>query len=161
MSEFDLTLPKPSAKTLQRCNELLLVFCFKRLVDRILPEYREVFLTTNAKVFDVTEKQINSVFKLIKDDITAFGMKELCVATYYLSGNGLKESYILKLFDVKLSKYRQTLKMYMAFDRGESLEPKLTQETVKALNGLVEKLTPFADDVTTTYKKIKYLYKEN
>lgn len=159
MSEFDLTLPKPTKETLKRCNELLMVYTFKSIVDKISPEYIETFITINAKVFNIVPKDVKSIFSLIKDDITAFTLKEVAVCTYYLSGNGMKENYLLKLFNIKKNTYKTTLKKYMAFEKGESLESKLPKETMQMLNNLIEKLSYFASDITLCYKKINDLIK--
>ena len=159
MTEFDLTLPKPTKETLKRCNELLMVYTFKSVIDKISPEYVETFITINAKVFGVLAKDVKSIFSLVRDDITAFTLKEVAVCTYYLSGNGMKESYLLKLFNIKKSTYMATLKKYMAFEKGESLESKIPKETMQMLNNLIEKLRYFASDIVLCYKKINDLIK--
>lgn len=159
MSDFDLTLPKPSKETLKRCNELLMIYTFKKIIDCISPEFVETFITVNAKVFGIPPRDVKSIFSLVRDDITAFTLKEVAVCTYYLSGNGMKESYLLKLFNIKNTTYKATLKKYMAFEKGESLQSKLPTETIKMLNSLIEKLSYFANDITLCYKKINDLIK--
>jgi len=152
MKDLEFALPNPSKNTLIRCNELLLVYTFKTMSNKIRPEFVEKFISINALVFGISEKDVSTIFSLIKTDITMFTMKEICVCAYYLSKYGIKPKEILCLFNIKSQKYITTLKMYYSYDNCDDLQPKIAEETLKNLNGLLIKLNGFSENVLRTNK---------
>lgn len=158
MLEFNL--PEPSENTIKRCNELLLVYTFKAVIYKIKPEHIERFISANAMTFGLKDSDVATIFSLTRNDLTMFTVKEVCVCAFHLNKQGIRANEILKMFNIKKSKYDTTLKLYMAYDNGEELIPKIEEEKVEKLNLLIELLSSLAENIITAKKVLGYI-KEN